>query len=111
SARVCASDLDMPSLLGDEEALATTCDHFLGLERGHVAASVIVADVEAENTFSSLHSSPTRLMRSHFAPRPLPVDSISPSDFIARNTSRTMSRLTPGQASSISEIENGRLRP
>lgn len=47
----------MPSLPGDAEALAT-CGHFLGLEREHVAASVIVADVEAENTFSSLHFSP-----------------------------------------------------
>ncbi|MNO00615.1 hypothetical protein D3C81_2205430 [compost metagenome] len=50
-------------------------------------------------------------MRFHFAPRPLPVDSIKLSDFIARSTSRTMSRLTPGQASSISEMENGRVRP
>lgn len=44
-------------------------------------------------------------MRFHFAPRPLPVDSINPSDFIARSTSRTMSRLTPGQASSIGNRE------
>ena len=33
-------------------------------------------------------------MCCHFAPRPLPVDSINPSDFIARSTSRTMSLRT-----------------
>src|SRR5690606_26227741 len=47
---------------------------------------------------------------SHLAARPLPVGVISPSAFMARKTTRTMSRLMPGQASSISEIENGRFR-
>lgn len=51
-----------------------------------------------------------RSERTHFAPRPFPVDSIKPSVFIARSTSRTMSRLTPGQASSNSEMENGSVR-
>jgi len=44
----------------------------------------------------------------HFAPRPQPFDSINHSDFIAHSTSLTTSQLTLGQASSISEIENGR---
>ena len=47
---------------------------------------------------------------SHLAARPFPVGVISPSAFMARNTTRTMSRLMPGHASSISEIENGKLR-
>jgi hypothetical protein len=33
----------------------------------------------------------------------MPVGAIRPSAFIVRHTSRTMSRLMPGQASSISE--------
>jgi len=36
-------------------------------------------------------------MRFHFAPRPLPVGSINLSGLMARSTSRTIYRLTPGQ--------------